>query len=505
MTTARKILIGLIALVVLIACAVIYFIWFYVRIEEYPVPVRADIEVPYKQQDSIVVSSVSLPMNAIRRGLEKDVPRKLVSINERVDDCVPRETVRIFKQNLFRTPRFGCDLVGEIRRGSITFAQGRGSTLSARMPINATIEIRNIGDVIKRETATATAIVTMRARLGIGRRWQLQPNIDLSYEWFEEPGIDFMGQRIRFTKQADRELAKILPQIERQLAAQIASTNVRPEVEKLWRQAFTVESINREDPPVWMRLSPNGAGVGTLQVGGNRLSLDVMLRANAELFVGDEPNRPEPTALPANMGIPRGSGYSLTVPVLADYDQVEPVILRALKRLAERGIERGNLGRLDVSFENVEVYATERGRIAVGIDAVVEPIGNITGRIWGRSRGTIWLTAEPISKPGSEIIRVRGLEVYGDMDRDVGDLLVRVIASDEVRTEIEDALVEDFQKDYQEILDRARKGLRTIKVGSVTLSFGVDSVEHGTITPTGQGLFMPVSATGSARISIPVR
>ncbi|QYJ08326.1 DUF4403 family protein [Qipengyuania flava] len=503
MRLSRKLLIAALVLAAAIAAAIYYLVVHQVRIEDYPVPARSAAAPQYAQQESVVVTSVSVPMRELRLGLEKDVPRTLVTINERVDDCVPRETVRLFKKNLFKTPRFGCDLVGNIRRGSISFAQSEGSTLHARMPINATIEIRNIGDIIKRETATATAMVTMRARLGLGRRWELQPDIDLSYEWFEEPGVDFVGQRIRFTRQADAELAKILPKIERQLAAQIAAVRVRPDIEKLWRQVHTVESVNRENPPVWLTLDPEGAGVGAVRIRGDSLAIDVMLRANAGLRVGERPERPAISALPPNEGVARSEGYSLQVPILADYDEVEPVILRALKRLAAKGIANDDLGRLEIDFESVELYATDGGRLAVGVETTVEPIGNVTGRIWGRSRGTVWLTALPISEAGSEIISVRDVEIFGDMDTDVGDLLVRVVSSPEVKAEIETALVEDFQEDYDRVLSKARQALRAIRVGAVTLSFTIDQVRHGKITSTGSGLLMLAEAEGEAAIVLP--
>ncbi|KEO90479.1 hypothetical protein EH31_10350 [Erythrobacter longus] len=497
----RKALFGVATVAVLLAGAAIYFIWFYVRIQDYSIPPRVETPPDYETHPSVVVTSVRVPIDQVRRGLEQDTPRTLFKINQRVEECVPRETVRIFKQNLFRTPKISCNLVGEVRRGTISLG-GSGRTLSASFPVNAEIEIRDIGDIIKRETASATAIMTMRATLGVNADWRLRPDVRISYQWFEEPSVIVAGQRIKLTKFADPELRKILASVERSLEAQIRKVDLRSQVNSAWRSGFDTISLNRENPPVWLRVLPREAGTSGVRIAANSISTDLMLRADLEVFVGEEPAQPDATPLSANVGVSGGRGFDVTIPVLADYAQVEPVILRALRRLADRGIAKEELGTLNVTFETVTLYATENGRIAVGVEAEVEPVGNITGRIWGRSRGVVWLTGTPVTAPNSEVIRVEGLQVFGDMNTDIGDLLVRVLASDEVRTEIEQALVEDFAKDYEDVIGKARRGIRSVRLGDFDLSFDVADIKHGKITATGAGLFMPVSAQGSVTTKI---
>jgi len=497
----RKVLFGVAVIALLLAGAAIYFIWFHVRIENYPIPPRVETPPEFETEPSVVVTRVSVPIDRVRRGLEQDLPRTLFKINQRVEECVPRETVRIFKKNLFRTPRIGCTLVGEVRRGTISFG-GNGRTLSASFPVNAEIEIRDIGDIIKRETASATAIMTMRATLGVNADWRLRPDIRISYEWFEEPSVVVVGQRVKLTKFADPELKKILASVERSLEAQIRKVDLRSEVSSAWRSGFDTISLNRENPPVWLRVTPKQAGASGLRVVGRSLSTSLMLKADLEVFVGEQPAQPNIDPLSANAGVARGQGFDVTVPVLADYAEVEPVILRALRRLADRGIAKEELGTLDVKFGNVTLYATENGRIAVGVEAEVEPVGNITGRIWGKSRGVVWLTGNPVTDPNSEVVRIEGLEVFGDMDTDVGDLLVRALASEEVRTEIEQALVEDFAKEYEDVIGKARRGIGSVRLGGFDLSFDVATIEHGRITATGDGLFMPVRAIGDVTTRI---
>lgn len=492
----RKLLIGVAALLLIVSAIVAYFFWFHIRITDYPVPPRVDTPPQFEPQQSTVIATVGLPLAQVRDGLEREIPRTLASIDRRVVDCIPRETVRIAGRELFRTPKVGCTLVGRVTRGSITMS-GKGQMLSASFPVSASIDIRDVGGIIERETATASAVLQMQARLGVAGDWQLRPDIRIGYRWTTEPGITVAGQRITFTRQTDAELVGILKRTERQLETQVRNVNIRSEIEKAWKSGFATLSLNGENPPVWLRLAPEGAGAGGVRVSGREISADVMLRADLQVFVGDEPAAPEATALGPNLGVPQAPGFDVTVPVLADYREVEPVILRALRRFSDDGITIEGVGKINARFDNVTVYATENGRIAVGIEGEVARSGAMSDWFEVRSRGTVWLTGTPVSEPDSEIARIEGLEVFGDMDRGMGDLLVRILERKDVRGLIEGELVEDFSRDYNDVVGKARRGIEAVTVGDLELSFDVEELEHDEISATGAGLFMPVSAKGS--------
>ncbi len=496
MQTKHKLLVLLGFIVALIGVVAAYLIWFHIRIVEAPAPARMEPAAQYPTEESVLVTELGVPLETIRRSLEREVPRTLYTIDEQIEECIPRETIRVLGREIGRTPKISCQLVGQIRRGPMRLS-GRGNTLSVSFPVAAEIQARDVGGIIKRETATAAANVRLTARVAIAQNWRLKPDVRVSYQWSKEPGIDVLGQRIRFTRRANAELAPILAKAEKTLERELSALNLRPQVAQLWNQGFTTLSLNADNPPVWMQLNPTAIGAGNLRVSARRVTAQAMLRAKLGIFVGDKPAVPERKNLGSNAGITRDTGFEVTLPVLANYDQLEPVILRALKRVAERGIAKEELGRLDLEFENVTLYAAEGGRLAVGIEAQVEPIGNLTDRIWGRAKGTIWLTGLPVSEPDSQVVRIEDLQVFGDMDTAVGDLLVRIMASDEVKQEIERSLVEDFSNDYNSVIRKAKEGVRSIRAGDFNLSFDISDLSHGQITPTAEGLFMPVTASGS--------
>src|SRR3546814_6494698 len=105
------------------------------------------------------------------------------------------------------------------------------------------------------------------------------------------------------------------------------------------------------------------------------------------------------------------------IPIVADYAQLEPVILRALVKRAARPFEVPGIGPVTARFDKVTAYGTTSGRIAVGLALAARPV---SGDI-GETRGVIWLAARPVNAPGSAKVSFRDLVVTGDTDRVAGD------------------------------------------------------------------------------------
>ena len=303
MELSRTFRIVCLVLALILAGVTAILIWFANTVRDYPAPPRIQAPLDRAPDRSVLITRATAPIIAIRDRLEEAVPRTLVRLDERIEECVPREEVRVAGLDLFKTPKLGCKLVGTITRGAITLG-GSGRVLSARLTINADIEVQDLGDIIKREKVTAAANVTVLAQLSVDPNWRLKPNVDLAYTWKTKPGVQVMGQRITFAKSADKALAKSLSQLERQIEAEIRTIDLRGEVEKVWREAHTTLSINRENPPIWMRIDPKNLGAGSLSVNGQEIAAELMLEADLQLEVGAEPSSPTPTMLGANAGAP---------------------------------------------------------------------------------------------------------------------------------------------------------------------------------------------------------
>lgn len=461
-----------------------------------PAPPKIETPADLPRQTSRIVVPMTARLAELEAGLNARSPRQLWSIDRREPKCVKGQRVKVLGVRAKVTPDLGCRIVGQVTRGSIRLG-GSGSTLLITMPVSAAISARDIGGVVKRETATGSANVRATVKLSVNRNWDPVAKVDIAYDWVEPPGIDFLGQRIKFVEKADAKLKGVIAGLERDLPRELLRLHLRDHLQSVWKQGFATIELNRERPPAWMRVTPQRLGFGGYRVGNGRIEMMLAADAFTETFVGERPGDPVATPLPppaARMGAP---GLRFFIPVVADYAQLEPVILRALRKRAAKGIVLKGIGPVEAEFDQVTVYATEGGRLAVGIRAKA----HAKGSSYSRTNGVIWLWAIPFNDPNSQRVRVRDLRIAGDTDNTAVNLLFSLFADELVLEDIRAGLTHDFNKDYERVLAAARKAIAGRREGDFILSASIADVRNGQLKVTGQGLFLPVEATGTATIT----
>ena len=461
-----------------------------------PAPHRVDTPPDIQQGASTIVVPVSARLADLQRGIDEQLPRTLWSIDRVEPQCVPAQRVKLFGRKLKVTPDLSCRIVGQVRRGAVTIA-GQGDHLRLTLPVVATISARDVGGIVRQQTATGAATVHADVRLSVRPDWTPQAAVAIDYDWREAPGVTLFGKRITFTDKADARLRDVVATLERDLPRQLARLDVRDKVAAAWRQGFTSIMLNRDRPPVWLRITPRRVSYSGYRVVGDRLELIAAAQAVTETFVGDRPPDPVPGPLPPLARAVGTPSLAFQIPVLADYGQLEPVLLRALRKLAARGIALPHVGAVDTSFDKVTMYATDNGRLAVGVKARVR----LRNGLLGESTGTVWLTGVPYNAPDSEVIEIRDLKLTGETNSHSLNLILTLFQQPALLDTIRGSLTQNFARDYAKVLGSARAALADKRQGDFVLSASIKEVEHGRVVPTGPGLFLPVSASGEASIA----
>jgi len=116
------------------------------------------------------------------------------------------------------------------------------------------------------------------------------------------------------------------------------------------------------------------------------------------------------------------------------------------------------------------------------------------------TRGKVWLTATPLTEPGSAQVKFANVQVRGQTDTIGGNLLVKVAEQFSFSETIAEALSQDFARDLGELQGKIRAALDEKREGALLIRTRIDRFETGRITPYGQGLYMPVRASGNADI-----
>lgn len=465
------------------------------RKTEVEAPAHATDEAPSPTQKSLIAVPINASTASLKTALERAVPKTLWTINKREQACVQPQRVKVFGRKVKVTPPIACTIVGQVTRGPLRL-RGEGSEIVVDVPLHATLAARDVGGVLKGETATGAAMAHARVRIELTPDWRTRGKARISYGWTKAPGIDFLGKRITFTDEADARLKPVVRDVEREVTREIAKMDIRKQAAEVWRQSFTSLELNRENPPVWMRVTPQRILYGGYRIDGQRMNLNLGLEAITETFVSARPKDPEPTPLPRLVRETPRPHLDVRVPVVADYAQLQPVVDRALANRSTRPFELPKIGPMAVKFGKSTIYGSPEGRIAVGVDVEAK----LEARTGAPTRGRIWMTAIPVNKPGSAEVHFTDLVINGDTDGVAGDLLILLGRSEGFAPLIADALTQNFTRDLTELQGKIRRAVDQRREGAFVIRTQIDGFEIGAIEAYGNGLYLPVRIAGRARV-----
>jgi Domain of unknown function (DUF4403) len=456
-------------------------------------PPRATNAISIPAQTSRIAVPVSVDLNELAQALERAVPRHLWQIDKPGQVCVASKRIKVLFAKI-KTPTVKCRIVGLVTRSTMSLS-GEGQDLIVSMPLHATVSARDIGGILKQETAHADAEMGARVRLSIATDWSLHGKVAIDYHWTTAPHVDFLGHRIDLTGKADAKLQGVIAKLEQTLPHELEKLQVHERIAGAWNSAFTSLELNRADPPVWMRITPRELNYGGYTIHERSLALKLGMSALTETFVGPRPTDPLSTPLPAMKSLKERPGQIVfAIPVIADYPQLEPVLLKALTKRSRRPFEIPGVGPVNAQFSKVTAYGTDNGKIAVGLAfTAAKPGGN-------PSHGTVWLTGQPINSPNSQRVAFTQLNVAGVTDSTGTSLLLKLANAPGLSTIVADALTQNFTKDYDDLLGKITRAIAERRTGRFVISAHITDVKTGQLEAAGQGIYLPVWGKGTASI-----
>lgn len=454
------------------------------------VPPRATDAIAFPTTPSHVAVDLNVDLADLEAALEREVPRELWQIDQPDSECMSPKQVDLAVVTV-KSPKIKCRITGTVTRGRMRLS-GSGERLLVTVPVTGALAARDVAGIFKGETATGKAEVTLGITLDLKSDWQLAATTRLDYRWTREPGVDFLGQRITFTREADRELRPVKREVERIIARELARLPVKQTAAQGWRDGHDVFELNARNPAVWGRLTPLQFRYGGYAVKDRTMILRLGLDARFETYVGKQPEPASPGPLPPLAARKQNDTQStLHVPVVADYAVLEPVIAKALTKRSQRPFSIDDYGTVTARFDDIKVYGTGKGRIAVG--ALFNARSSLPGI--DKARGAIWLTARPINEPGSRTIRFVDVEISGDTDLTGEAFLFALANAPEFQDAIAAALTQNFERDFTTLHEKIDRALAHRNGRMTDYSIAIGTVETGVITAHGEGLYLPVDLT----------
>ncbi|OAO02418.1 hypothetical protein A8B75_12170 [Sphingomonadales bacterium EhC05] len=450
-----------------------------------PEPTQIRTKVRLENQTSTILIPVSGSLQIFEDILNREVPWRLADINEPQKICLKTKSKLI--------PDISCRLVGKVDRGRIRL-NGAGQYLTITIPVNTNIQAQNIGGIVKRETATGSMLVTMRAKLALSQDWQPSAKIDVDYKWGKKIGVNFLDQRIEFSSRVDPEIRKITAQIEKRLPQLIRKLKAREKAQAIWAKGFT-SARAKSDPEIWVRFTPQQIGFAGYTVRNRRLVVNLAARAQTETIFGSRPTDPEASPLPNLMASLPPDGIRVQVPFHIPYSVFQKPVERALQLGGFQTVKMEDGKQVQARFDDVEIFAVDGGKIAIGIGLTIqEPI-----RWLGDVEGKIWIIAKPRLDLVNKIIGISNLSIISRTNSRLFNRLVGAVSKDEIDEELIGKISYDFSKDYDDGLRKADEWLKAEPLEGFVFKGRLISADLERLHILPNGLIVQARATGDGR------
>jgi hypothetical protein len=399
-------------------------------------PLAPDAAVPFST-NSRLSASLEFGLPALAADIERDIPRRLASIDERIS-CVHRRV-------LFWKVNANCDVWGYVERSGPVSLYGRGDRVYGSVPIDGALEGQGANRFTARihgETeASATIEASVRPRLG--QDWSLDLDFSDGFRWSEPPVLRVMGREIPLAKYAEPRIRSELGTIRSRALAAARRLDLRDKAATAWRHAF--EPIQLSDSPqIWLQMAPQGVSFAGMHASSRALRGSIELSGTAQTVIGQNPVAVTATELPplgASVNAP--GAFEIILPVRIGYDVLRDRLMQAVQALPS---EVGSAVR------DVEIYPSS-GKLVIGLRvAGTAATGPDAGK-WVYLSGAIQADAD------GRMIRLSSLDVITN-DEGLSALV------DPIAAQIRSKLNVDYGIAYDNLLTAANAKLnRPLKDG----------------------------------------
>jgi len=280
---------------------------------------------------SRVSATIEFGLPALASAIEREVPRRLATIDEEVR-CVHRRVLG-FRVNA------NCDIYGYVERTGPVSLYGRGDHVIGATRISGAVE----GQGANRFTARihgeteASAIVEAEARPQLRRDWSLDLNFSDGFRWSEPPYLHVLGRDIALAKYAEPRIRAQLAKVRSRADAAARRLDLHGKAAAAWQQAFEPIKL-ADEPQVWLQLTPQSAAFAGVRANAKVLSGSLELSGSAETFIGRAPPAVTPTPLPPlGTDVTAPGSFDVILPVRVSYETLRDKIMQVIAAAAPKG------------------------------------------------------------------------------------------------------------------------------------------------------------------------
>jgi len=395
-------------------------------------PLIADQDTPASTTSS-VSATIQFSLSSLDRALERKIPRRLASINDRGSSCWQRRI-------LGRMVNIDCEYSGYVERTGPVSLRAENGRLVATMPLFGTVSGQGIGRFARLLHGTGEGALTVYAtsRPRLRPDWSVALDMSEGFRWQEPPVLQILGFRINLTRYIEPKIRDQVSRVQRDAAASVAAINIRGKAETAWRQMFTPVRII-DSPAAWLTMTPSSVAFSGMRARGNALEGSIEIAGSTATTIGSEPIPTAPTPLPALAKDVENPGqFAVIVPIDISYDQIREKIQSFMTARAQNDEPR---------VKEISVYPSA-GKIVAGLHL---ESGSDAGDTW------VYVTVTPVIDANMQTLRFSDLSITANSPTE--DASSATLSNPGFLQDLQQQLSQTFQTEWQAALASANTRL----------------------------------------------
>jgi len=422
---------------------------------------------------SRVSATIEFGLPALASAIERDIPRRLATIDEEVR-CVHRR-VLVFRVNA------NCDIYGYIERTGPVSLYGRGDRVAGATSLYGTVE----GQGANRFTARihgeteASATVEAEARPQLRRDWSLDLDFSDGFRWSESPYLHVLGRDIALAKYAEPRIRAQLAKVRSRADAAARRLDLHGKAAAAWQQAFEPIKL-ADEPQVWLQLTPQSAAFAGVSANAKVLSGSLELSGSAETFIGQAPPAVTPTPLPPlGTDVTAPGSFDVILPVRIGYDTLRDKIMQVIAA-APKG---------EKIIREVQIYPSS-GKLVVGLRVANSSDTDASAGEW------TYLSGTPNVDPEKQTVQLSDLAAAGADVNTIGAML----GDDNLLGQLKQQANVSYGAAYQNLLTAANQRLTRPLKNGFRMEGNLTSAKFEKMSLLGDGLSIVLHASGELKI-----
>ena len=433
-------------------------------------PLAPDTVAPFSA-DSRLSAGIEFSLPALAADIERDIPQRLASIDERIE-CVHRRI-------LFWKVNANCDVWGYVERSGGVSLYGRGDRVYGSVRIDGALE----GQGANRFTARihgeteASATIEASARPALSQDWELDLNFSDGFRWSEPPVMHVMGREIPLAKYAEPRIRSQLAVVREHALAAAHRLDLHDKAATAWRHAF--EPIQLSDSPaVWLQMTPQSVSFAGMRANAKTLSGSIEFAGTAQTIVGQAPPSVTATPLPTlGRDVEAPGAFDVILPVRIGYDVLKDRLTQAIAAMPPVA---------GISVREIDVYPSS-GKLVVGLRVAKAAEADPNAGKWVYLSGAIQVDADGRS------IRLSNVGVMTD-DEGLAPLI------DPIAAQLGSKLNVDYGIAYDNLLNAANAKLNRPLKDGYRMEGSLSSAGLQSVSLPADGVVIALRASGDLKI-----